>query len=215
MRLHDLKPKAGARHRRKRIGRGRGSGRGKTSTRGTKGQLSRAGSSVRPGFEGGQMPLARRLPKRGFNNKRFATVLLPVNLKGLEEKFETGATVDEASIRAAGLANGKSDGIKVLGNGKLTKKLAVTATGFSASAKAAIEAVGGTCTVVVPPEKKKPAREKKQPQEPQAEEPKEESKAAAEAPPAEEAPVEETPAEEPAAEDVTPTEDPPAEAEPE
>ena len=204
MRLHDLKPKAGARHRRKRVGRGRGSGRGKTSTRGTKGQLSRAGSSVRPGFEGGQMPLARRLPKRGFNNKRFATVLLPVNLKGLEENFESGATVDEQAIRDAGLANGKSDGIKVLGVGKLTKKLAVTATGFSASAQTAIEAAGGSCTVIEKPKKETPRKkpipsgEATQPEEPKAQketqpEPKatDESEAsAAEEPKAEDPPAE-------------------------
>ncbi len=210
MRLHDLKPKAGARHRRKRVGRGRGSGRGKTSTRGTKGQHSRAGSSVRPGFEGGQMPLARRLPKRGFNNKRFATVLLPVNLKGLEENFEAGATVDEQAIRDAGLANGKSDGIKVLGVGKLTKKLAVTATGFSASAKAAIEAAGGSCTVIEKPKKETPRKKPiptdgdalpevapAQEETPAAEEP----QAQEEAPAATEPQVEEPPAEEPKSEE--------------
>ena len=203
MRLHDLKPKAGARRRRKRIGRGRGSGHGKTSTRGTKGQHSRAGSSFRPGFEGGQMPLARRLPKRGFNNKRFRTVLLPVNLAGLEEHFDAGATVDEAVMRQAGLANGKSHGIKILGNGKLTKKLDVTATSFSEAAKSAIEAAGGTCTLVSPPKEDKPAVKKKAPKE----EPKavEDSPSGAEAPKAEVA--DEKPEEEAKSSDDKPSEE--------
>ena len=198
MRLHDLKPKPGARTRRKRIGRGRGSGMGKTSGRGTKGQLSRAGSSVRPGFEGGQMPLYRRLPKRGFHNARFTTTFLPVNLKALEEKFESGARVDEETIRNAGLANGKSDGVKILGVGKLTKKLTVVASAFSASAKAAIEAAGGSCEVIggttEAPAKKKP--KSKVSKEPKADSP------AAEAPEAE-APTED---EAPSSEDKAPSE---------
>lgn len=147
MRLHDLQPKHGARHRRKRIGRGRGSGRGKTSGRGHKGQKSRAGSGQRSIFEGGQMPLNRRLPKRGFNNARFGTVYLPVNLKALEDHFEADARVDEEALRGKGLANGKSDGIKILGTGKLTKKLTVVVSAFSAKARVAIEAAGGTCEV--------------------------------------------------------------------
>ena len=189
MRLHDLKPKQGARSRRKRIGRGRGSGQGKTSGRGTKGQLSRAGSSVRPGFEGGQMPIYRRLPKRGFSNARFATSYLPVNLKSLEERFEAGATVDEAAIREAGLANGRSDGIKILGVGKLTKKLTVKAHAFSASAKAAIEAAGGSCELVgvaVPEEKPKKAKKV----EPAQEEAKAEAETSAENSPADDASAE-------------------------
>ena len=192
MRLHDLKPKAGARRRRKRIGRGRGSGHGKTSTRGTKGQHSRAGSSFRPGFEGGQMPLARRLPKRGFNNKRFRTMLLPVNLAGLEEHFDAGATVDEAMMRQAGLANGKSRGVKILGNGKLTKKLDVTATNFSEAAKSAIEAAGGTCTLVSSQKEVKPAVKKKAS--------KEEPKAVEDSPSEAEAPESEVADEKPAEE---------------
>ncbi len=191
MRLHDLKPKPGARTRRKRIGRGRGSGMGKTSGRGTKGQLSRAGSSVRPGFEGGQMPLYRRLPKRGFNNARFTTTFLPVNLKALEEKFESGARVDEETIRNAGLANGKSDGVKILGVGKLTKKLAVVASAFSASAKAAIEAAGGSCEVIGGAAEA-PAKEKqKSKADPPAEvSPEAEAQTEDEAPSEDEAPVE-------------------------
>ena len=154
MRLHDLKPADGSKHRRKRIGRGPGSGRGgHTSTRGQKGQGSRSGSSTRPGFEGGQLPLARRLPKRGFNNKKFATVYIPVNLESLNQ-FDDGASVDEAALRAAGLVNGRGDGVKILGQGKLEKKLTVKAAAFSASAKAAIEGKGGSCEVAAKAEAK-------------------------------------------------------------
>ena len=154
MRLHDLKPADGSKHRRKRIGRGPGSGRGgHTSTRGQKGQGSRSGASTRPGFEGGQLPLARRLPKRGFNNKKFATVYIPVNLESLNQ-FDDGATVDEAALRAAGLVNGRGDGVKILGQGELEKKLTVKAAAFSASAKAAIEGKGGSCEVAAKAEAK-------------------------------------------------------------
>ena len=142
MELSNLKPKKGARHAKKRVGRGPGSGHGKTSARGEKGQKSRAGYSRMLGFEGGQMPLHRRLPKRGFTNifkKNYAVV----NLADLE-RFDNGATVDEAALRAAGLVKGPHDGIKVLGNGKLSKKLTVSATKFSATAKQSIEAAGGT-----------------------------------------------------------------------
>ncbi len=154
MRLHDLKPADGSKHRRKRIGRGPGSGRGgHTSTRGQKGQGSRSGSSTRPGFEGGQLPLARRLPKRGFNNKKFATVYIPVNLESLNH-FDDEATVDEAALRAAGLVNGRGDGVKILGQGELEKKLTVKAAAFSASARAAIEGKGGSCEVAAKAEAK-------------------------------------------------------------
>jgi large subunit ribosomal protein L15 len=147
MRLHDLKPRPGAKHRRKRLGQGESSGRGKTSGRGGKGQTARSGSSIRIGFEGGQMPLIRRIPKRGFNNARFTTVYLPINVESLNS-FEDGARVDETILRSAGLASGKSDGIKILGDGELTKKLTVCANAFSASARAKIEAKGGKCEVV-------------------------------------------------------------------
>src|SRR5690348_4196186 len=147
MRLHDLKPRPGAKHRRKRLGQGESSGHGKTSGRGGKGQSARSGSSIRIGFEGGQMPLIRRIPKRGFNNTRHATVYLPVNVQDLNQ-FEEGARVDESALRSIGLANGKADGIKILGNGDLAKKLTVIAHAFSASAKQKIEAIGGTCEVV-------------------------------------------------------------------
>jgi large subunit ribosomal protein L15 len=147
MRLHDLKPRPGAKHRRKRLGQGESSGRGKTAGRGGKGQTARSGSSIRIGFEGGQMPLIRRLPKRGFNNARFATVYLPVNIVSLND-FEDGSRVDEALLRARGLASGKSDGIKILGDGELNKKLTVCAHAFSAAARAKIEGKGGTCEVI-------------------------------------------------------------------
>jgi large subunit ribosomal protein L15 len=143
MELNNLKPKKGARHAKKRVGRGPGSGHGKTSARGEKGQKSRSGFSRMLGFEGGQMPLHRRLPKRGFTNifkKEFAVV----NLSDLE-RFDNGATVDEATLRQAGLVKGKNDGIKVLGHGSVTKKLTVHATKFSETARKQIEAAGGTC----------------------------------------------------------------------
>jgi large subunit ribosomal protein L15 len=147
MRLHDLKPRPGSKHRRKRLGQGESSGRGKTAGRGGKGQTARSGSSIRIGFEGGQMPLIRRIPKRGFNNVRFGTRYIPVNLADLNV-FENGATVNEASLREVGLINGRGDGVKVLGTGELTKKLTVSAHAFSASAKTKIEAKGGKCEVV-------------------------------------------------------------------
>lgn len=147
MRLHDLKPRPGAKHRRKRLGAGESSGHGKTSGRGGKGQSARSGSSIRIGFEGGQMPLIRRIPKRGFNNKAFGTTYLPVNLTSLN-LFEEGAIVDAAALKVAGIAKGTSDGVKILGTGELTKKLTVRASAFSAAAKAAIEKLGGTAEVV-------------------------------------------------------------------
>jgi large subunit ribosomal protein L15 len=167
MRLHDLKPRPGARHRRKRLGQGEATGHGKTSGRGGKGQTARSGSSIRIGFEGGQMPLIRRIPKRGFNNVRHTIRYLPVNLEALNV-FEDGARVDEAILRNAGLANGRAAGIKILGTGELTRKLTINVHAFSASAKAKIEAKGGTCEVIVPKkaagEKDKPAKaEPKQP----------------------------------------------------
>jgi len=147
MRLHDLKPRPGAKHRKKRLGSGESSGHGKTSGRGGKGQSARSGSSIRIGFEGGQMPLIRRLPKRGFNNANFKVSYRPVNLVDLNE-FEDGNTVDLEAFKKAGLANGSHHGIKVLGAGELTKKLVVKAAAFSAKAKLAIEAQGGVAEVV-------------------------------------------------------------------
>ncbi len=144
MNLHTLKPNAGSKHRVKRLGRGESSGLGKTSGRGHKGQKSRSGGGVRPGFEGGQMPLHRRLPKRGFNNTRFQDKIAVVNVASLEDRFEDGATVSEASLRAARLIKGSYDGVKVLGNGNITKKLTVEGCTVSASAREKIEKAGGS-----------------------------------------------------------------------
>jgi large subunit ribosomal protein L15 len=159
MRLHDLKPRPGSRHRRKRLGQGESSGHGKTSGRGGKGQTARSGSSIRIGFEGGQMPLIRRIPKRGFNNARFATRYIPVNLDALN-KFDDGATVDEKTLRERGFASGTGKKIKILGTGELTRKLTISAHAFSASAKSKIEKLGGTCQLLTPPAAAAPAGEK-------------------------------------------------------
>ena len=147
MRLHDLKPRPGAKHRRKRLGQGESSGHGKTSGRGGKGQTARSGSSIRIGFEGGQMPLIRRIPKRGFNNARHTIRFIPVNLESLNQ-FSNGDKVGLEILRKAGLANGPGAGIKILGDGELTKKLLVSAHAFSATAKAKIEGKGGTCELI-------------------------------------------------------------------
>src|ERR1044071_10420766 len=146
MRLHDLRPRPGARHRRKRLGQGESSGHGKTSGRGGKGEPARSGSSIRIGFEGGQMPLIRRIPKRGFNNARHTIRYIPVKLESLN-RFEDGARVDEAALRAVGLANGRAAGVKILGGGAVKKKLTVSAHAFSASARARIESAGGVCEI--------------------------------------------------------------------
>src|SRR6185437_10679293 len=150
MRLHDLKPRPGAKHRRKRLGQGESSGHGKTSGRGGKGQSARSGSSIRIGFEGGQMPLIRRIPKRGFSNERHTVRYIPVNLSDLNQ-FEDGARLDEQALRAAGLANGKGAGIKILAKGEISKKLMVVASAFSAAARQKIEAKGGTCAAPAKP----------------------------------------------------------------
>ena len=148
MRLHNLKPRPGSKHRRKRLGQGESSGRGKTAGRGGKGQTARTGSSIRIGFEGGQMPLMRRIPKRGFNNAQFTTAYSPVNVADLNQ-FENGARVDETALRSVGLANGPLLGVKILGTGELTKKLTVVVSAISASAKTKIEAKGGSVEIVV------------------------------------------------------------------
>jgi large subunit ribosomal protein L15 len=144
MNLADIRAAHIPRTKRKRVGRGIGSGLGKTSGRGHKGQQARAGGGVSVGFEGGQMPLYRRLPKRGFNNAKFRTVYAIVNVAQLERAFEDGATVDAAAIREARLVNAKRGPIKVLGGGELSKKLHVTADHFSGSAVKKIEAAGGS-----------------------------------------------------------------------
>ena len=147
MKLHELTPAPGATKVAKRKGRGAGSGNGKTAGKGHKGQKARSGGGVRPGFEGGQMPLQRRVPKRGFHNI-FATRYANVNISDLEARFEDGAVVDAEAIVASGLVKKQLDGIKVLGNGELTKKLTVKAAAFSASAKEKIEKAGGTAEVM-------------------------------------------------------------------
>ena len=146
MKLHELSPVAGSTQVGKRKGRGTGSGNGKTGGRGHKGQKARSGGKVRVGFEGGQMPLARRIPKRGFNNV-FAKPLTAVNLGSLN-RFEDGATVDAAVLVEAGVISGCPNGLKVLSNGTLTKKLTVKAAAFSESAKEKIEQAGGKAEVV-------------------------------------------------------------------
>ena len=148
MRLHDLKPTPGSKHRRRRVGRGESSGLGKTSGKGNKGQKARSGASIRPGFEGGQMPLARRLPKKGFNNAQFKTQYAIVNLVDLEIKFADGDEVNEQSLRNVWLVKGTFDGVKVLANGELTKKLTVAVEKVSATAKEKIEKAGGSVAEV-------------------------------------------------------------------
>jgi len=159
MNLSDVRAAFLPRKRKKRLGRGWGSGHGKTSGRGNKGQQARSGGGKGPGFEGGQMPLYRRLPKRGFNNHRFRTVYAIVNIGQLEGAFGDGATIDAAAIRGAHLVNDKESPIKVLGSGELSKKLHVTVDRFSESAKQRIEATGGSATALEPPRPvKKPKR---------------------------------------------------------
>jgi large subunit ribosomal protein L15 len=143
LRLHSLKPRPGARHRVKRLGCGESSGHGKTSGKGHKGQKARSGGSIRLGFEGGQMPLIRRLPKRGFNNAAFKISYAPVNLAALND-FKHDGLIDEAALRKAGLVKGSWNGVKVLGDGEVTKKLSLKIHAVSASAKEKIEKAGGS-----------------------------------------------------------------------
>ena len=147
MNLSNLKPAEGSTKTRKRIGRGTGSGLGGTSTRGHKGAKSRSGYSKKVGFEGGQMPLQRRVPKRGFNNI-FATEYAIVNVSDLNDRFEDGATVNAESLVASGLLKKTLDGVKVLGKGEITKALTVQVTAISESAKSKIEAAGGKVEVL-------------------------------------------------------------------
>ena len=147
MRLEELSSPAGARTAPKRKGRGQGTGNGKTAGRGHKGQKARAGGGVRPGFEGGQMPLYRRVPKRGFNNKIFAKVYAEVNVEDLNI-FEEGLTVGFDQLKEKGLVKKRYDGVAVLGNGELTRGLTVSAARFTKTAAAKIEAAGGKIEVV-------------------------------------------------------------------
>ena len=146
MNLHTLKPRPGSKHRVKRLGCGESSGHGKTSGKGHKGQKARSGGSIRLGFEGGQMPLIRRLPKRGFNNAAFKTRYAVVNLGDLNQ-FEDGAAVDEQILRDRNLVRGTVDGLKILGTGELTRKLTITADKVSAAAREKIEKAGGSVTL--------------------------------------------------------------------
>ena len=146
MKLHELAPAAGSKKTRTRVGRGLGSGLGKTSGRGQKGQNSRSGGGVRTGFEGGQMPLYRRLPKRGFKNI-FALQYAEVNVSQLN-RFEDGATVDPVALIEAGILKNVRDGIRILGNGTLERKLTVIANGFTKSAVETIEAAGGKVELI-------------------------------------------------------------------
>ncbi len=145
MQLHTMKPRPGARHRVKRLGCGESSGHGKTSGKGHKGQKARSGGSIRLGFEGGQMPLLRRLPKRGFNNVNFRVQYAPVNVGALDALAKAGIQiVDEAALRKAGLINGRYDGVKLLGTGEVTQKITVRVHAASAGAKEKIQKAGGT-----------------------------------------------------------------------
>lgn len=146
MRLHDLQPVEGSKHYKKRVGRGIGSGMGKTSTRGAKGQNARSGGGVRPGYEGGQTPVFKRLPKRGFTNVNRKDYAI-VNVEDLN-KFEAESVVDYAALAECGLVKKEYEGVKVLGNGKLTVKLTVKAAKFSKSAEEQIKAAGGNVEVI-------------------------------------------------------------------
>ena len=147
MKLHELRPSEGAFQTKKRVGRGVGSGLGKTSGKGHKGQNARSGGGVRPGFEGGQLPLFRRLPKRGFSNAMFKVEYATINVSDLE-KFEDGAVVTPELLKEMGILKKQLAGVKVLGNGNLTKKITVKANKFSQSAIEKIEAIGGKAEVI-------------------------------------------------------------------
>lgn len=147
MKLHELEKNIGATHAKKRVGRGPGSGLGKTSGRGQKGQKARSGGSINPVFEGGQLPLYRRIPKRGFSNAKFKTVYAVINVEDLNV-FEDGTLVTPALLKDTGLVKKQLDGIKVLGNGKLEKKLTIQASKFSASALEKIKEAGSKAEVI-------------------------------------------------------------------
>ena len=148
MSLHELRPAPGAKRKGKRLGQGIGSGTGKTAGKGHKGQKARSGGGVRPGFEGGQMPMMRRIPKKGFNNARFAKEFQIVNVESLSSRFEAGATVGFSEMYAARLVQKDNIPVKVLASGDIDKALTVQAQAFSAQAKAKIEAAGGKAEVI-------------------------------------------------------------------
>lgn len=147
MKLHELEKNIGAKHSKKRVGRGSGSGLGKTSGRGQKGQKARSGGSINPVFEGGQLPLYRRIPKRGFKNAKFRTVYATINVEDLNV-FEDGTVVTPALLKDTGLLKKQLDGVKVLGNGKLEKKITIQASKFSASALEKIKEAGSKAEVI-------------------------------------------------------------------
>ena len=147
MKLHELSPAAGSKKEVKRIGRGPASGQGKTAGKGHKGQKARAGRGMQVGFEGGQMPLQRRLPKRGFVNI-FAKNIVTVNVGTLNAKFDDGAVIDVDALKAAGIIKNRFDGVKILSNGDVTKKFTVKANAYSGAAKEKIEAAGGKAEVI-------------------------------------------------------------------
>ena len=147
MKLHELEKNIGATHAKKRVGRGSGSGLGKTSGRGQKGQKARSGGSIHPVFEGGQLPLYRRIPKRGFKNAKFRTVYATINVEDLNV-FEDGTVVTPALLKDTGLLKKQLDGVKVLGNGKLEKKITIQASKFSASALKKIKEAGSKAEVI-------------------------------------------------------------------
>jgi large subunit ribosomal protein L15 len=144
MQLHDYRPNPGAKHRVKRLGCGESSGHGKTCCKGNKGQKARSGSGTRVGFEGGQMPLHRRLPKRGFNNTDFRDTFAVVNVGDLDGRFEAGAVINEESLRKAGLVNGRCDAVKLLADGEVEKAYTVEVDKVSAAARVKIEKAGGS-----------------------------------------------------------------------
>ena len=148
MNIHDLRPAAGATHKAKRLGQGLCSGTGKTSGKGHKGHKARTGGGVRPGFEGGQMPLTRRTPKRGFNNARFAKVFQVVNIESLDKKFEAGQEVNAEALKSVRLIDSLDVPVKVLGRGELSKALNVKAAAFSKGAEEKIKAAGGSAEVI-------------------------------------------------------------------
>ena len=148
MKLHELKPTDGARQAKTRVGRGTGSGCGKTSGRGHKGQKARSGGGVRPGFEGGQTPLYRRMPKRGFGRKRWALVYAEINLHIIDEHFNDGDVVNLDTLTEKGLVRTEFDGLSILGNGELTKKVTIQATRFTKTAAEKIAQAGGKAEVI-------------------------------------------------------------------
>jgi large subunit ribosomal protein L15 len=162
MLLHDLKPAKGANKEKKRLGRGTGSGLGTTAGKGHKGQKARSGGTTKPGFEGGQMPMSRRIPKRGFSNARFKVEYEIVNLKDIEQRFTDGAEVSLQTLKAVGLSHGNKNGVKVLATGVLSKKLNFTVDKVSEAARTKIEAVGGAISLIPPFKESVAVKERKE-----------------------------------------------------